>query len=91
MNPTKYPDWQEPFEAVLRETDPQRLLELVRDADGAIFARMLALGDSPDENNELKALRDACDHLLIIKTKILNWPDPFGGSRESQPESRQQQ
>jgi hypothetical protein len=81
MKTSKYPAWQEPYQAVLREaalreTDPQRLTELVLEAEGVIFARMLTLETSPDENNERRAIRDACDHLLLIKTDVLKWPEP---------------
>jgi hypothetical protein len=80
MDTIKYPSWQEPYEAALREaalreTNPQMLTELVLEAEGAIFARMLTLKESSDENDERQAIRDACDRLLVIKTDILKWPN----------------
>jgi hypothetical protein len=76
----KYPVWEEPFEAALQETDPQKLTELVPEAEAAIFARILALDTNPSDHEEQKALKDACGRLLDVKTKILKWPDPFGRS-----------
>jgi hypothetical protein len=81
MNTIPYPAWREPYQAALREDDLQKLTELVREAEGAIFARMLVLGTIPDENDEQKVLRDACDRLFFIKIKILKWPDPYGVSQ----------
>jgi|HubBroStandDraft_4_1064222.scaffolds.fasta_scaffold751347_1 hypothetical protein len=81
MDTIKYPEWQEPYQAALRENDPQKLTGLVRDAEGAIFARMLALGASLGDNDERQAILDACDGLLIIKTKILEWPAPYAESQ----------
>jgi hypothetical protein len=43
MSTIKYPAWQERFQAVVRETDPQKLMGLVLAAEGAIFTRILAI------------------------------------------------
>jgi hypothetical protein len=76
----KYPAWQEPLESAVQETDPQKLTGLVAEAEAAIFARILALDTNPSDCEEQKALKYACERLLDVKTKILKWPDPFGGS-----------
>jgi hypothetical protein len=61
-------DWQQKFEAVLFEADPQKLSELTADAEAAIFLRFLSLDTSPDGHVEQDALGDAIRTLRTIQT-----------------------
>jgi hypothetical protein len=83
MNMPKYPAWQKPYEAAVKEDYPQNLTKLIDEAESATFERMLALSSSPDGHQELQAVRDACRRLLVIKTEKLKWPNPFAGSKHS--------
>jgi hypothetical protein len=83
MDMPKYPEWQKPYEAAVKEDDLQNLTKLIDEAESAIFERMLALSSSPDGHQELQAVRDACQRLLDIKTEKLKWPNPFAGSKHS--------
>ena len=74
MDTIKYPGWQRLYLNALKERDPQKLNELVSDAEGAIFLRMQELDGGANDQDELKAIQHACDGLLAIKTKILKWP-----------------
>jgi hypothetical protein len=68
-------DWQQKFEAVLFEADPQKLSELTADAEAAIFLRFLSLDTSPDGHVEQDALGDAIRTLRTIQTGKLHYPD----------------
>jgi hypothetical protein len=39
----RFPDWQQPFQAVLLEDDPQELPQLVEAAEAAMFLRLQSL------------------------------------------------
>ena len=66
--------WREPFEKALKETDAQRLGELVVQAEVAIYERYETLQDSPDCDEELRAIKVASDQLLALKVNRLGWP-----------------
>jgi hypothetical protein len=74
MDMLKYPAWQKPYEAALEESDPQIFARLVREAEGAIFERMVTLSFNPAAHKEDKAIEEACQRLLIIKTEKLKSP-----------------
>jgi|HubBroStandDraft_6_1064221.scaffolds.fasta_scaffold650330_2 hypothetical protein len=74
MDMLKYPGWQKPYKAALEETDPQKLARLVREAEGAIFERIVTLSFNPAAHDEDQAIEEACQRLLIIKTEKLNSP-----------------
>ena len=69
----RYPDWQREFEAALAEVDPQKLLQRVEAAEGAIFLRQQALADAPCA--EQQAIADAMRKLRLIQTEKLGYPD----------------
>jgi hypothetical protein len=81
MDAPKYPAWQKPYEAALGEKDPRKLEELLREAEGAIFERMVAISCSPDAHDEDQAIEEACQRLLVIKTEKLKCPNPFARSK----------
>lgn len=83
----KYPAWQKPYKAATQETDSEKLTALVYEAEAAIFERMLALSSGHGEHDERQAIQDACQSLFVIKTEILKWPNPYGGSTRAQAAS----
>jgi hypothetical protein len=71
----KYPHWQREFEAVLLEGDPQKLRQRVDAAEGAIFLRSQALGESAEGHAEQRAISDAIRTLRAIQTEKLGFPE----------------
>ena len=68
-------DWQQKFEAVLLEADPQKLPQLVADAEAAIFLCFQSLDNSSDGHIERDALSDAIRTLRAVQTGKLHYPD----------------
>lgn len=69
-----YPEaWKEPYSQALKESDEQKLAELVQAAEHAIVLRLQELKYSPDRQ-ELTELKRAAADLLAIKTNKLGWP-----------------
>jgi hypothetical protein len=66
--------WREPFEKAVKETDLQRLGELVVQAEAAIYKRFEKLRNSPDCDEERSAIKAASDQLLALKVNRLGWP-----------------
>ena len=71
----RFPDWQEPFEAALREDDVQKLPQLVEEAEGAIFLRSQSLVSTSGSHAERDAIADAMRKLRAIETGKLHYPD----------------
>lgn len=71
----RYPHWQREFEAALREGTPQSLRQRVDAAEAALFLRMQALGESPEEQAERQAIADAMGILRAIQKEKLGYPD----------------
>ena len=68
----KYPQWQQAYEAVLLEFDPDRLRELVAALESAVFVRLHAA--KPVGSEERQAIDDATCALYTIKRDILKFP-----------------
>ena len=66
--------WREPFEQALKQTDPQKLGDLVVQAEAAIYERFEKLQNSSDCDEELRAIKVATDQLLALKVNRLGWP-----------------
>ena len=66
--------WKEPYRQVLKESDQQKLTELVQAAEHAIVLRLQELRFSPDHREERAELKRAAADLLAIKTHKLGWP-----------------
>jgi hypothetical protein len=62
----KYPIWQEPYRAVLIETNPKLLKEKITSALHAVTLRLTQLENSRDQHHELTALIDALTALKIL-------------------------
>jgi hypothetical protein len=66
--------WQEPYHQALRESDEQKLTELVQAAEYAIVLRLQELENSTDNQEERVELKRAAADLLVIKTYKLGGP-----------------
>ena len=60
----------------LKESDEQKLTELVKAAAYAIVVRLQELENSTDNQEECVEMKRAAADLLVIKTYKLGWPDP---------------
>ena len=70
-----FPDWQQPLEAAVRETDPQKLPQLLEAAEAAIFLRSQSLVNSPDSHAERSRLHDGMRTIRAIQIEKLLYPD----------------
>ena len=67
--PDSYPtSWKEPYHHALRESDEQKLTELVQTAEHAIVLRLQELENSSDNQEERIEMKRAAADLLAIKT-----------------------
>jgi hypothetical protein len=66
--------WKHPYLEALRESNKERLSELVYVTEGAILLRLLELGDSADYDKERDEIDAAYADLLTIKIHKLGWP-----------------
>ena len=62
----KYPVWQQPYRAVLIETNPKLLKEKISSAQQAVVLRLKQLENGTDHRRELTALTDALAALKIL-------------------------
>ncbi len=66
--------WKEAYLDVLKETDKNRLAQLVYAAEEAIFLRQQEISDSAEYHQERLELKAACADLLAIQINKLGWP-----------------
>ncbi|MFZ0584250.1 MAG: hypothetical protein WAN72_03850 [Candidatus Acidiferrales bacterium] len=66
--------WKEPYHQALKESDEQKLTELVHAAEYAIVLRLQELENSTDHHEERAEMKLAAADLLVIKTYKLGWP-----------------
>jgi hypothetical protein len=70
----KYSDWYRPYEALLQESDPQKLSGLLNVVETTMFFRLQELSTGSDGNDERQAIADAAETLFVIKRDILGFP-----------------
>lgn len=68
-------EWTKIFQEALVEVNPERLKEKIVESEAAIFQRLQALQSAPDNVEELRALQDASNTLLVLKREVLKFPD----------------
>ena len=68
-------EWQKIFQETLVEVNPEKLKEKIAESEAAIFQRLRALQPGPDHVEELRALQDASNALLVLKREVLKFPD----------------
>ena len=64
-----YPKWQIPLMAAIGETNPDKLLERVKEAQKAISKRFWAISRSTSHAVEIEAIEKAMDILDLLRTK----------------------
>jgi hypothetical protein len=67
--------WKRLVQEALVEVNPDRLREKVGEAEAAVFQRLQALASNSDGSEELHALQDASNTLLVLKREVLKFPD----------------
>jgi len=71
--------WKELYLQALRESDKEKLAELIDATEDAMFLRLQELEDSSDSKEERNEIRAACEDLLAIRINKLGWPSPLPG------------
>jgi hypothetical protein len=66
----KYPIWQEPYRAVVIETNPKLLKQKIAGAEQAVILRLKQLENSAGHHHELTVLADALTALKILRETI---------------------
>ena len=70
-----YPtSWKELYFQTLKESDPQKLTELVQAAEYTIVLRLQELENSTDQHEERIEMKRAAVDLLVSKAYKLGWP-----------------
>jgi hypothetical protein len=68
-------EWKKMFQEALVEVNPEKLKEKIAESETAIFQRLQALQPASDNVEELRALQDASNALLVLKREVLKFPD----------------
>jgi hypothetical protein len=66
--------WKELYRQTLKESDEEKLTELVHAAEYAIVLRLQELENCTDHHDERIEIKRATADLLVIKTYKLGWP-----------------
>jgi hypothetical protein len=70
MSDIKFASWKELLLKALGETDPEKLAQLVPEAELAMFKRQQELNHSPQHSEELSAMPIASEALRVVKRRI---------------------
>ncbi|HWY59835.1 MAG TPA: hypothetical protein VNZ03_35560 [Terriglobales bacterium] len=68
-------EWKKMFQEALVEVNPEKLKGKIAESEAAIFQRLQALQPASDNVEELRALQDASNALLVLKREVLKFPD----------------
>ena len=71
----RFPEWRQHYQSALTETDRQKLMDRVTDAEDAIFNRLQSLAGNADHHAERQAIEDALKALRLLKRETLDFPD----------------
>ena len=71
----RFPEWQQPYLAVLMEADRKKLMDRVTDTENAIFNRLQSVAGNADHHAERQAIKDALNALRVLKRETLDFPD----------------
>jgi hypothetical protein len=80
MKDIKLVRWEEIFLKTMNETDPQKLAQLVPEAELAMFKRELELHNSPQQTEEVSTMCIAFEALRIVKL-MMTKPRVLGPSK----------
>lgn len=67
--PILYPKWEPHLTAAIRESDPARLVERVRDVEELLSMRLDRISGSRAHVAEIQAIEDAMDVLEVLKRR----------------------
>ena len=84
-----YPEWEPAYEAAFLESDPEKLLEVIKVAEEQIAKRLHGIPSIEEYAMEHKAILDACQFLSLLRiesTGKTNSP-PKSASLSSQTRS----
>lgn len=73
--------WKESYENAVRESDKNKLVELVRAAEERMFFRGQELSRSTNHAEERSQMSAAAADLLAVKVYKLGWPNPKSRSQ----------
>jgi hypothetical protein len=60
--------WEHTLVVAIREIDPDKVTARLRDADDAVFNRLLEIEGSNDDDEERSALEDAMDAIRLLRS-----------------------
>jgi hypothetical protein len=69
-NPILFPKWQPQLTAAIRETDPRKLAERIREVQEILASRSKRILGSRPHAAEMDAIEDAWDVLEVLKKKV---------------------
>jgi hypothetical protein len=69
MSELRYPEWQKPYHDALLEPNPQKLVQLVNEAERAILSRLREIRIGSDNRMEAQAIEDALNGLRVLKNE----------------------
>jgi hypothetical protein len=75
MPPAPENSWRLAHQALLQESDPEKLRQRIFELENALFLRAQQLLDTSDHHQERADMLQASDDLLRVKTQ-LGWPKP---------------
>lgn len=67
--PILYPKWEAHLTAAIKEADPARLVERVRDVEELLSIRLDKISGSRAHSAEIQAIEDAMDVLEVLKRR----------------------
>ena len=70
--PVAYPKWQPQLIAAINETDPEKLLELVREIEKIFSRRLDRISGSRSHSAEIQAIEQVMDVLEILKRRLVS-------------------
>jgi hypothetical protein len=71
MSELCYPDWQKPYHDALLELNPEKLIQLVSEAERAILSRLQEIRLNSDNRLEVQAIEDAINGLRVLKNETV--------------------
>jgi hypothetical protein len=80
MGDIKLVSWEEIFLKTMNETDPQKLAQLVPEAELAMFKRELQLKNCVQNTEEMSTMCVASEALRVVKRRIAK-PGALGPSK----------
>lgn len=67
-----YPNWEPAYEAAFLESDPRKLLEVIRAAEEQIVKRLQSIPGVEEYALEHKAILDACQFLGLLRIESIS-------------------